>query len=96
MSAIDVIKRRLKEDRIPETPEEVGQKKKRPLNDRARKCLDAFNRKRDHGDPISMAQHCRDFCKVAGDDESVYRTLKDWSALWHKPRRGDKNGDNDN
>ena len=30
MSAIDIIKRRLKEDRIPETPEEVGQKKKRP------------------------------------------------------------------
>ncbi len=30
MSAIDVIKRRLKEDRIPETPEEVGRKKKRP------------------------------------------------------------------
>src|SRR5258707_13172748 len=30
MSAIDIIKRRLKEDRTPETPEEVGQKKKRP------------------------------------------------------------------
>src|SRR5712672_2975056 len=30
MSAIDIIKRRLKEDRIPETPEEVGHKKKRP------------------------------------------------------------------
>jgi len=30
MSAIDIIKRRLKEDRIPETPDEVGQKKKRP------------------------------------------------------------------
>jgi Pyruvate/2-oxoacid:ferredoxin oxidoreductase delta subunit len=30
MSAIDIIKRRLKEDRIPETPEEIGQKKKRP------------------------------------------------------------------
>src|SRR5215471_7144065 len=30
MSAIDIIKRRLKEDRIPETPEEIGEKKKRP------------------------------------------------------------------
>jgi ferredoxin len=30
MPAIDIIKRRLKEDRIPETPEEVGRKKKRP------------------------------------------------------------------
>ncbi|HEY6393925.1 MAG TPA: 4Fe-4S dicluster domain-containing protein [Candidatus Binataceae bacterium] len=30
MSAIEIIKRRLKEDRIPETPEEVGLKKKRP------------------------------------------------------------------
>src|ERR1700683_631055 len=30
MSAIDIIKRRLKEDRIPETAAEVGQKKKRP------------------------------------------------------------------
>ena len=30
MSAIEIIKRRLKEDRIPETPEEVGHKKKRP------------------------------------------------------------------
>jgi len=30
MSAIEIIKRRLKEDRIPETPDEVGQKKKRP------------------------------------------------------------------
>ena len=30
MSAIDIIKRRLKEDRIPETPDEIGQKKKRP------------------------------------------------------------------
>ena len=27
MSAIDIIKRRLKEDRIPETPEEVGERK---------------------------------------------------------------------
>ena len=30
MPAIDIIKRRLKEDRIPETPDEVGRKKKRP------------------------------------------------------------------
>src|SRR5262249_21895738 len=30
MSAIDIIKRRLKEDRVPETPDEVGRKKKRP------------------------------------------------------------------
>jgi len=30
MNAIDIIRRRLKEDRIPETPEEVGRKKKRP------------------------------------------------------------------
>ncbi len=30
MAAIDIIKRRLKEDRIPETPEEIGEKKKRP------------------------------------------------------------------
>ena len=30
MNAIDIIKRRLKEERIPETPEEVGRKKKRP------------------------------------------------------------------
>jgi Pyruvate/2-oxoacid:ferredoxin oxidoreductase delta subunit len=29
-SAIDLIRRRLKEDRVPETPEEVGRKKKRP------------------------------------------------------------------
>lgn len=28
--ATEIIKRRLKEDRIPETPEEVGRKKKRP------------------------------------------------------------------
>jgi Pyruvate/2-oxoacid:ferredoxin oxidoreductase delta subunit len=31
MDAIDIIRRRLKEDRIPETPENVGRKKKRPL-----------------------------------------------------------------
>ncbi len=30
MPAIDIIKRRLKEDRIPETPEDLGAKKKRP------------------------------------------------------------------
>jgi Pyruvate/2-oxoacid:ferredoxin oxidoreductase delta subunit len=30
MGAIDIIRRRLKEDRIPETPDEVGAKKKRP------------------------------------------------------------------
>ena len=30
MPAIDIIKRRLKEDRIPETPDELGAKKKRP------------------------------------------------------------------
>jgi len=29
-SAIDLIRRRLKEDRVPETPDEVGRKKKRP------------------------------------------------------------------
>jgi len=29
-SAIDLIRRRLKEDRIPETPDEIGRKKKRP------------------------------------------------------------------
>ena len=30
MSAIDVIRRRLKEERIPEVPDETGEKKKRP------------------------------------------------------------------
>ncbi len=30
MSAIDVIKRRLKEDRVPDIPDEFGEKKKRP------------------------------------------------------------------
>src|SRR5436189_1844171 len=30
MSAIDVIKRRLKEERVPDTPDELGEKKKRP------------------------------------------------------------------
>ncbi|HJQ84721.1 MAG TPA: hypothetical protein VKA21_11620 [Candidatus Binatia bacterium] len=30
MSAIDVIKRRLKEERVPDPPEELGEKKKRP------------------------------------------------------------------
>jgi hypothetical protein len=30
MSAIDVIRRRLKEERIPELPDDVGEKKKRP------------------------------------------------------------------
>src|SRR3989475_632952 len=29
-SAIDVIKRRLKEDRVPDVPDEIGEKKKRP------------------------------------------------------------------
>ena len=30
MAAIDIIKRRLKEDRIPDIPDEIGEKKKRP------------------------------------------------------------------
>ena len=30
MGAIDVIKRRLKEDRVPDIPDEFGEKKKRP------------------------------------------------------------------
>ncbi len=30
MAGIDIIKRRLKEERIPDTPEELGHKKKRP------------------------------------------------------------------
>lgn len=30
MSAIDIIQRRLKEERIPDVPDEVGEKKKRP------------------------------------------------------------------
>jgi Pyruvate/2-oxoacid:ferredoxin oxidoreductase delta subunit len=30
MSAIDVIKRRLKEERVPDVPDELGEKKKRP------------------------------------------------------------------
>src|SRR4029434_9436946 len=30
MSAIDVIRRRLKEERIPDVPDEAGEKKKRP------------------------------------------------------------------
>jgi len=30
MGAIDVIKRRLKEDRVPDVPDELGEKKKRP------------------------------------------------------------------
>ena len=29
-SAIDIIKRRLKEDRVPDAPDEIGEKKKRP------------------------------------------------------------------
>ena len=30
MSAIDIIKRRLKEERVPDVPDEIGEKKKRP------------------------------------------------------------------
>ena len=30
MAAIDVIKRRLKEDRVPDVPDDFGEKKKRP------------------------------------------------------------------
>ncbi len=30
MAAIDIIKRRLKEDRVPDVPDEIGEKKKRP------------------------------------------------------------------
>src|SRR5262245_34582843 len=30
MAAIDIIKHRLKEDRVPDIPEEIGEKKKRP------------------------------------------------------------------
>ena len=30
MGAIDIIKRRLKEDRVPDVPDELGEKKKRP------------------------------------------------------------------
>jgi len=30
MSAIDIIRRRLKEERVPDVPEEIGEKKKRP------------------------------------------------------------------
>lgn len=30
MAAIDMIKRRLKEDRVPDVPDEIGEKKKRP------------------------------------------------------------------
>jgi ferredoxin len=30
MTAIDVIKRRLKEDRVPDVPDKIGEKKKRP------------------------------------------------------------------
>jgi hypothetical protein len=30
MSAIDIIKRRLKEERVPDVPDELGEKKKRP------------------------------------------------------------------
>ena len=29
-SAIDIIKRRLKEERVPDAPDEIGEKKKRP------------------------------------------------------------------
>ena len=40
-----------------------------------------------------MAGHCREFCEEAGDCESVYRTLKDYSDLWHKPaKKGTKQG----
>lgn len=30
MAAIDIIRRRLKEDRVPDVPDEIGEKKKRP------------------------------------------------------------------
>ena len=30
MAAIDIIKRRLKEDRVPDVPDKIGEKKKRP------------------------------------------------------------------
>jgi hypothetical protein len=64
-----------------------GQKKPRParpLNDRARKCLAAFNRRRDSGQRVLMAQHCREFAAEERDSGSLYRTLKDWSHLWRK------------
>ena len=71
-----------------------GQKKRRALNDRARMCLNSFNRKIDGGGSVTMAQHCREFCKEADDSDSIYRTLKDWSKLWHKPtKKGDTKRD---
>jgi hypothetical protein len=70
---------------------EKGQNKRRPLNERATACLAEFNRRRDRGEQVKMAAHCRDFCKEAGDFASVYRTLKDYSDLWHVPAmKGDK------
>jgi len=75
---------------------EKGQKR-RPLNDESRKCLNQYNRLIDAGRaPESMAQHCRSFAeKNGGSSDSIYRTLKDYSELWHKPGNGDKAGDND-
>jgi hypothetical protein len=72
---------------------EKGQKKRRPLNDNATRCLNEFNRRRDSGQTISMAQHCREFAAPTGDSaNSLYRTLKDYRDLWHKPKKRDTNG----
>ncbi len=70
-----------------------GQRKKRPLNDRARGVLAAFNRKIDGGEHIALAKFCREFCEEEGDSDSVYRTLKDWPDLRHKPGSSSQNGD---
>lgn len=71
-----------------------GQKRRR-LSDEANSCLAAYNRLVDRGKPPdSMKQHCRDFAeKTGGSADSLYRTLKDYSDLWHKPKTGDKTGD---
>lgn len=62
--------------------------KRRPLNDAARACIAAFNRKKNRP---SMRAHCNEYAEEKGDSaESLYRTIKDYPELWNAKKKGTK------
>ena len=70
-------------------------KQKRPLNDEARACINAFKRQRKSEPDVRMKRFCTEYATENGCSfNSLYRTITDHPEAWKTDTAADKTADN--
>lgn len=70
-------------------------KHKRPLNDEARACINAFKQRQKAEPSVRMKPFCLEYAeKKGGSFASLYRTITDYPEMWKEEAPADKPADN--